>query len=65
MIAIYLFFVILSMFSYFILSKKFRIGIRILFSVAIFVLPSLFFTLWILKVGDQAPADSVEVYQKK
>jgi len=64
MIAIYLFFSTLSILVYF-LTKKFIIGLRILFSILIFIIPFLFFTIWIIKMGDRVPIESEEYHQKR
>lgn len=63
MIAIYLFFSTLSILFYF-FAKKFNIRLRNLFSILIFIVPSLFFTIWIMKIGDRVPVDSEEYHQE-
>lgn len=64
MIAIYLFFAALSILFYF-FTKKINLGLRVLFSIFIFIIPSLFFTIWIIKLGDRVPIESEEYHQKR
>lgn len=57
MITFYIFFAILSSVSYF-MNYKFGFWVRIFISVIVFIVPSLFLTFFILKVGDEPPANS-------
>ena len=61
MILLYILFFVCGVIAFFVMS---RLGIymRVSIALAIFVIPSLVATLWIIKIGDKAPPDAITIY---
>lgn len=60
MIIGYLAFLTLGIIAYFLMAK-FGLPIRIVLALAIFLIPSIALTVWIVRIGDKAPPDAITI----
>lgn len=64
MVLIYLLFLVAGVVA-FMLTGKLGLPTRIGAALAIFIIPSVLATLWLLKVGDKPPPDAGTVYPQQ
>lgn len=63
MIVGYLIFFVLGVVT-FILTAKFALPIRIAIALAVFLIPALVLTVWVVRTGDKPPHDAITIVPK-
>jgi hypothetical protein len=63
MIIAYIAFFALGIVAFFVMAK-FGLPIRIAVALAVFLIPSIALTVWVLRVGDKPPSDAITVVPK-
>mgnify|MGYP001612831995 CR=1 FL=1 len=63
MIIAYITFVVLGVVAFFLMAK-FGLPIRIAVTLAVFLIPSVSLTVWVVRVGDKPPPDAITVVPK-
>lgn len=63
MIAAYLVFFVLGAVVFFLLAK-FGLPIKLMIALAVFLIPSIVFTVWVIRTGDKPPPDAITVFPK-
>lgn len=60
MIALYLFFLALGVVAFY-LTAHLSLRSRLVTALAVFLIPSVIVTVWIVQVGDRPPTDAIQV----
>lgn len=59
----YIAFLVLGVIAFFLMAK-FGLPIRIAVALAVFIVPSIVLTMWIVRVGDKPPPDAITIVPK-